>query len=95
MEYIERTLGEVPKDNIVLRHLETPLTPLICWLENWYGDPRPFPAIALSGKSNIETWGFADEVASVVSPVGTMSFSEPPLPNLPIKHLASGEWLEI
>jgi len=95
IEYLERTLEGMPKDNVVLRHLELPLTPLICWLEDWYEEPRPFPAAALGGKSNVETFGFYDEMTSIMATAGTMSFTEPPLLRLPIRRLASGEVLNL
>lgn len=94
-EYLERVLGEIPKDNILMRHLDLPMTPLICWLEDWYGLDQTLSVQTLSGKSNAEQLGLHDEMAAIFSGVGSMSVTEPPLPKLPILRLGSGEIIDL
>jgi hypothetical protein len=93
-QYIDSKFEDTPKDNIVLRHLDIPLTPLACWLERWYEDPRGFSTSVLAGKTASELVGFADELAATMAPVGVMTISEPPLPSLPRLPLLNGEFLQ-
>lgn len=95
IDTIERALGALDKDRIVLRHLDIPISPLICWLEDWYGLEQPVPAASLLRKSNSETFGFHDEVASIMSAAGVLQVTEPALPPLPIPFLANGEVMDI
>lgn len=90
-EYIGAKFGGVEKERIVLRHLDLPLNPLGCWLENWYGDPRPYLAETLSGRTNAKQMAFHEEVMSIMAPVGAMSVVEPATFELPIPHLMNGE----
>jgi hypothetical protein len=90
-EYIERVLGDVEKDNILLRHLDLPLTPLICWLEDWYGLDQHIQLPKVPDKTNAEKLGLHDEITATFSGAGVMSITEPPLPRLPIRRLANGE----
>jgi hypothetical protein len=90
-QYIESTFLNASKDNIVIRHLDIPLSPLACWLERWYGDPRGFASSSLMGKSASELVGFADELASIMGPSGVLTISEPPIPSLPRLPLVNGE----
>jgi Domain of unknown function (DUF4365) len=91
IDYISNTLGSLPKDNILLRHRDIPLSPLICWLEAWYGHPDPMPVEELRGKSGKELAGFSDEVLAIMSPVGVVTVQEPPEPLFPDPQLLSGE----
>jgi hypothetical protein len=93
-QYIDHRFEGTPKDNIVLRHLDIPLSPLGCWLERWYEDPRGFPTSALVGKNASELVGFNDELAAIMGPVGIMTISEPPTPTLPRLPLLNGEVLD-
>lgn len=90
-EYIGAKFGGVDKDRIVLRHLDLPLNPLGCWLENWYGDPRPYLAETLSGRTNAKQLAFHEEVVSIMAPVGAMSVVEPATIEFPVPHLVNGE----
>jgi hypothetical protein len=95
IEYVERVLANIPKDNILLRHQDLPLSPFICWLEDWYGaEGQSFPASGLEHKTNAELAGFNDEMTSIMAGVGVISVSEPPYPDLPIRSLFNGEVLE-
>lgn len=96
-DHIERSFGDVDRDRILLRHLDiplTPLTPLISWLEEWYGLEQVFCPEHLEGKSNVETYGFHDEIVSIMGAAGSMELSEPRVPMLPLRRLASGETLD-
>lgn len=92
-EYIESRFDAVSKDNVLLRHLDIPLSPLICWLEAWYGHPEPMPTENLRGKSATELVGFHDELMAIMSPAGVATVQEPPDLPFPIPVLASGEHL--
>lgn len=92
-EYVRRVFEGVAKDNILLRHLDLPLTPLISWLEHWYENNQPFHIDGLTGKTNSEQLGFHDEIISTFSGAGVLTISEPPLPRMPIKLLFNGEEL--
>lgn len=95
IDHIERTLGALDKDLILLRHLDLPITPLISWLEAWYGMEQPFSASLLGEKSNTYMFGFVDEISSIMGAAGVMEISEPVLPVLPLRNLASGEMMKI
>lgn len=92
-EYIDSRFGAVPKDNVVLRHLDIPLSPLICWLEVWYDHAEPIPTENLRGKSATELAGFHDELMAIMSPAGVVAVQEPPEMPFPLSILASGERL--
>ena len=94
-DHIERSFGHINRDRILLRHLDIPLTPLISWLEEWYGLDQPFSPEHLQGKSNVESYGFHDEIVSIMGAVGSMELSEPRVSTLPLRRLASGEMLDI
>lgn len=94
-DHIERSFGDVDRDRILLRHLDIPLTPLISWLEEWYDLNQPFSPEHLDGKSNVETYGFHDEIVSILGAAGSMELSEPRVPTLPLRRLASGETLDL
>ncbi|WP_439568868.1 DUF4365 domain-containing protein [Sphingopyxis sp.] len=95
VDHLDRSFGELNKDLILLRHLDQPLTPLISWLEAWYGIDGPFSASVFEGKSNLEMFGFHDELSSILGATGVMEISEPSLPSLPLRTLASGEIMTI
>lgn len=95
IDHIDRTLGALNKDQILLRHLDLPITPLISWLETWYGMEAPFSASLLGEKSNTDMFGFHDEISSIMGAAGAMAISEPLLPGLPLRNLASGEIMNI
>lgn len=92
-EYLENHFGHIPKDNFIFRYLDIPLSPLICWLEQWNESSYGMPTASLAGKSAKETVGFADELTSIMAPVGTMTITEPPSQQFPIPKLANGEFL--
>lgn len=92
-DYILNRYDSVPRDNVVLRHQDIPLSPLICWLEAWYEHPQPMPTQNLRGKSAIEMAGFHDELMAVMSPSGVATVQEPVDFPFPIPRLASGERL--
>ena len=94
-DHIERTLGSIDRDLIVLRHLDLPLTPLISWLETWYGLEQPCSTSDFGELSNAQWFGFHDEVGSIMGAAGTMEVSEPVVPSLPLRNLASGETMKI
>ncbi|WOI34191.1 DUF4365 domain-containing protein [Tritonibacter scottomollicae] len=94
-EYLDRTIGNIPKDQILLRYLDHPCTPLVAWLEDWYDDKKPFHIDDLAQKSNGDQVGFHDEMISIMSGVGTISAHEPPLPGVPIRKLVNGEILDV
>lgn len=93
-EYIENSFDAVPKDNVLLRHFDIPLSPLICWLEAWYGHPENMPTERLRGKSATELAGFHDELMAIMSPSGVATVHEPPDLAFPIPVLASGELVQ-
>lgn len=92
-DYILNRYDTVPRDNVVLRHLDIPLSPLICWLETWYGHPQPMPTENLVGKSATDSAGFHDELMAIMSPTGVATVREPADFPFPIPTLASGERL--
>lgn len=91
--YLENNFGHVPKDNFIFRYLDIPLSPLICWLEHWSNSLHGMPTSELEGKSAKETLGFADELQSIMAPIGTMTVTEPPSNLFPIPFLANNECL--
>ncbi|WHO37234.1 DUF4365 domain-containing protein [Sphingobium sp. AP49] len=95
IDHLDRSFGKLDKDVILLRHLDQPLTPLISWLESWYGIEQPFSASVFEGKSNLEMFGFHDELSSIMGAAGVMEISEPALPEFPLRRLASGEIMKI
>lgn len=76
-----------------LRYFDIPLSPLICWLEAWYGHPEDMPTKNLRGKSATELAGFHDELMAITSPAGVVTVHEPPDLPFPIPVLVSGELL--
>jgi hypothetical protein len=92
-EYIANSFGAVPKDNLLFRYLDVPLSPLICWLEKWNENPYGWPTAKLRGKSVTELVGFADEVVAIIAPVGAATVREPIDYPFPIPMLANGEIL--
>lgn len=92
-EYINHHFGLLPKDRLWFRYREIPLTPLICWLEEWNDNHQPMPGQDLQGKSSARLAGFHDEWLSISAPVGVVSVSEPKLPQFPSPILANGEYL--
>ena len=42
----------------------------------------------------METYGFHDEIVSILGAAGSMELSEPRVPTLPLRRLASGETLD-
>lgn len=94
-DYVDRQFGALDRDGIVLRHLDLPISPLICWLEEWYGLKQLFGADVLQGRSNVEVYGFHDEIASIMGAAGVMTIAEPRTPDLPLRRLASGEVLQL
>lgn len=92
-EYIANRFGTVPKDNIVFRYRDIPLSPMICWLEQWNENPHGMPTAELRGKSATELVGFADELMAIMAPAGVMTVQEPPDPPFPFPVLANGEFL--
>lgn len=92
-DYIANHFDDVSKDNLVFRYLDIPLTPLICWLEQWNESPHGMPTAELREKSATELAGFADELVAIMSPAGAMTITEPPDLRLPIRMLTNGEIL--
>lgn len=92
-EYLDRMMGSIPKDQVLLRYLDHPCTPLISWLEDWYAEKQSFHIDDLAQKTNSDQLGFHDEVVSIMSGVGAMTAQEPPLPDFPIQTLFNGEIL--
>jgi Domain of unknown function (DUF4365) len=93
-DYIANRFRETPKNNVLLRHRDIPLSPLICWLMDWVEDRQGMPTSWLRGRSGKETMGFADEMMSILGPIGVATTSEPPEPVFPNPHLANGEYLD-
>ncbi|WP_420006641.1 DUF4365 domain-containing protein [Arenibacterium sp. LLYu02] len=93
IEYLDRMLTKTPKDRVLLRYLDHPCTPLISWLENWYGEKQLFHIDDLATKTNSDQIGFHDELVSIMSGVGAMTAQEPHLPDFPIRSLFNGEFL--
>lgn len=92
-EYTARHLGTIPKDHLNFRYRDVPLSPFICWLEDWNDNRQPLPGSLLQGKSNAQTAGFYDEMLAIMGPVGAMTVSEPKLPPFPSPMLSNGERL--
>ncbi|WP_271409136.1 DUF4365 domain-containing protein [Pseudomonas sp. Q1-7] len=92
-EYLENHFGSVHKDNFIFRYLDIPLSPLICWLEQWSESTYGMPTYRLAGKSAKETVGFSDELMSIMGPVGTITITESPSQQFPLPVLANGEFL--
>ncbi|WP_082653822.1 DUF4365 domain-containing protein [Bradyrhizobium pachyrhizi] len=92
-QYIADTFDALPKDNLLFRYVDLPLSPLICWLEKWNENPSEMPTSELQGKSAKELAGFADELTAIMAPSGTMTLQEPPDRPFPLRHLANGEIL--
>jgi len=92
-EYIANRFGAVPKDNLFFRYLDIPLTPLICWLEQWNENPQGMPTENLRGKSATELVGFADEVVAILAPAGIATMQEGVDRPFPLPLLANGETL--
>lgn len=92
-DYLKNHFEHTPKDNFIFRYLDIPLSPLICWLEKWNESKYSMPTDRLAGKSAKETVGFADELTSIMAPVGTMTITEPPSQQFPLPVLANGEFL--
>jgi len=92
-EYIANRFEVVPKDNLVFRYLDIPLSPLICWLEQWNPNTHGMPTVELRGKSAAELAGFHDELMAIMAPAGTATIQEPPDRPFPLPVLASGEKL--
>lgn len=91
--YLIHHFDAVPKDCLLFRYRDAPLAPLICWLEEWNDNRQPIAGSDLKGKSNAETAGFHDELMAIMAPAGTMTVTEPNLPQFPSQLLASGELL--
>lgn len=92
-EYIANRFGAVPKDNLLFRYLDVPLTPLICWLEEWNENSDGWPTVELRRKSATEMVGFADEVVAIMAPVGVATVQESLDRPFPLPVLANGETL--
>jgi hypothetical protein len=92
-EYIANRFGAVPKNNLLFRYLDIPLSPMICWLEQWNENPHGMPTTELRGKSATELVGFADELMAIMAPAGVATVQEPPDHPFPLPILANGETL--
>lgn len=94
-DYIAFRFAETSRDNLVFRYLDVPLTPLICWLEQWNPQADGMPTSALQGRSANAHGGFFDEMTAIMAPSGIMTIQEPPVEAFPIQDLASGERLHV
>src|SRR5262249_21609954 len=77
-EYIANRFGAVPKNNLLFRYLDIPLSPMICWLERWNENPQGMPTTELRGKSATDLVGFADELMAIMGSAGVATVQEPP-----------------
>jgi hypothetical protein len=93
-QYIEAQLDGIPKDHLVIRHMDTPLSALACWIMKFADDTKyAAPTDGDFPKSNANQSGFLDEMVSIFAGVGTMSVEEPGMPPFPVRRLANGEKL--
>jgi hypothetical protein len=92
-EYIAHRFDNVPKNNLLFRYQDIPLSPLICWLEHWNENPQVMPTELLRGKTNLEQAGLSDEFLAIISPAGVATVKEPLMPPFPLPILKNGERL--
>lgn len=90
-EYIANRFGAIPKSSLLFRYLDIPLSPMICWLEQWNENPQGMPTAALRGQSAKEQVGFADQLMAIIGPIGVATVREPPDRPFPLPILANGE----
>ncbi|MER9445409.1 DUF4365 domain-containing protein [Mesorhizobium sp. M0340] len=93
-DYISTRFKDAPKNNVLFRHRDIPLSPLICWLVDWNDDRNGVPSSWLRGRSGTETMGFADEMRAILGPIGVATTREPPEPTFPNPNLGNGEYLD-
>lgn len=92
-EYIANRFGKVPKDNLLFRYLDIPLSPLICWLEAWNEVSRAIPTKDLRGKTSSESSGLHDEFLATFTAGGVATIREPSEQLIPLRQLFNGEEL--
>ncbi|MEO6191777.1 MAG: DUF4365 domain-containing protein [Thermoanaerobaculia bacterium] len=91
-DYLEAVLDGVPKDNILGRHQDMAISPLICWLERYLEMETGFTPEDLAQKPPSEILDFQDEMATIFSPGSeSMIVRLEPVPDLRFARLASGE----
>ncbi|MBN9489827.1 MAG: DUF4365 domain-containing protein [Alphaproteobacteria bacterium] len=93
-DYLSTRFKDTPRNHVLFRHRDIPLSPLICWLLEWNDDRSDMPTSWLRGRSGKEAMGFADEVMAVLGPIGVATSREPAEPAFPNPILANGEQLE-
>lgn len=93
-DYLEGVLEGIPKDNILGRHQDMAVSPLICWLERYLEMEAGFTPEDLAQKPPSEMLDFQDEMAAILSASsGAMTVKVEPVPDLRFVGLASGELL--
>lgn len=91
-EYLGHVLRNVPKDNVVCRHQDMAISPLVCWLERFLVFEVGIPAEELAVTPTSQRIDFSEELLSVLGPASeALTRTDRGLPDLRFVRLASGE----
>ena len=91
IDYLKHQFKDTPKDNFICRYQDGPISPLICWLEDYLEYVHPLPPAMFAEQRLSDHVALIGEFINTISPAGEVTHTDANLPDFPVLSLANGE----